>query len=282
MEIIIAKKHGFCPGVKNALKLAKETLTAGEGKVYSLGPIIHNDQVVSELAKDGLETVDSIDDISEGTVLIRSHGATAAQLDKIRQKGLKIVDATCILVKRLQKITIKLNKDGYKVVMIGDKNHPEVQAVVGSVKNVIVAASGGDLEQLGPSEKLGIICQTTQSRDYFAEMVAYFVKKGFSELKIINTLCKEAVQRQASAVELCKKVDVMFVLGGRNSANTKKLAELCKKHNNQTFHLQNIKELDKNTIYGKNTVGITAGASTPEAVVSEFVKVLKSLDPSKR
>ena len=282
MEIIIAKKHGFCPGVKNALKLAKETLTAGPGKVYSLGPIIHNDQVVSELAKDGLETVDSIDDISEGTVLIRSHGATAAQLDKIRQKGLKIVDATCVLVKRLQKISIKLNKDGYKVVMIGDKDHPEVQAVVGSVKNVIVAASGADLEQLGPNEKLGIICQTTQSRDYFAEMVAFFVKKGFSELKIINTLCKEAVQRQTSAVELCKKVDVMFVLGGRNSANTKKLAELCKKHNNQTFHLQNIKELDKNIIYGKNTVGITAGASTPEAVVSEFVKVLKSLDSSKR
>jgi 4-hydroxy-3-methylbut-2-enyl diphosphate reductase len=280
MEIIIAKKHGFCPGVKNALKLAKETLTAGDGKVYSLGPIIHNDQVVSELAKDGLETVDSIDDISEGTVLIRSHGATAAQLDKIRQKGLKIVDATCVLVKRLQKISIKLNKDGYKVVMIGDKDHPEVQAVVGSVKNVIVAASDADLEQLGPNEKLGIICQTTQSRDYFAEMVAFFVKKGFSELKIINTLCKEAVQRQTSAVELCKKVDVMFVLGGRNSANTKKLAELCKKHNNQTFHLQNIKELDKNIIYGKNTVGITAGASTPEAVVSEFVKVLKGLDSS--
>jgi 4-hydroxy-3-methylbut-2-enyl diphosphate reductase len=145
-----------------------------------------------------------------------------------------------------------------------------------------VAASGTDLEQLGQNEKLGIICQTTQSRDYFAEMVAYFVKKGFSELKIINTLCKEAVQRQASAVELCKKVDVMFVLGGQNSANTKKLAELCKKHNNQTFHLQNIKELDKNIIYGKNTVGITAGASTPEAVVSEFVKVLKSLNSSKR
>lgn len=282
MEIIIAKKHGFCPGVKNALKLAEETLTAGQGKVYSLGPIIHNDQVVSELAKDGLETVDSIGDISEGTVLIRSHGATAEQLDKIRQKGLKIVDATCVLVKRLQKISIKLNKDGYKVVMIGDKDHPEVQAVIGSVKNVIVAASGADLEQLGPNEKLGIICQTTQSRDYFAEMVACFVKKGFSELKIINTLCKEAVQRQTSAVELCKKVDVMFVLGGQNSANTKKLAELCKKYNNQTFHLQNIKELDKSIIYGKKTVGIAAGASTPEAVVSEFVSVLKSLDSSKR
>ncbi len=282
MEIIIAKKHGFCPGVKNALKLAEETLTAGQGKVYSLGPIIHNDQVVSELAKDGLETVDSIEDISDGTVLIRSHGATAEQLEKIRQKGLKIVDATCVLVKRLQKISIKLNEDGYKVVMIGDKDHPEIQAVVGSVKNVIVAASGADLEQLGPNEKLGIICQTTQSRDYFAEMVAYFVKKGFSELKIINTLCKEAVQRQTSAVELCRKVDVMFVLGGRNSANTKKLAELCKKYNNQTFHLQNIKELDKSIIYGKKTVGITAGASTPEAVVSEFVKVLKSLDSLKR
>jgi (E)-4-hydroxy-3-methyl-but-2-enyl pyrophosphate reductase len=279
MEVIIAEKHGFCPGVKNAIKLAKETL-AKQGKVYSLGPIIHNDQVVSELAQAGLKTVNSIENISDGTVLIRSHGATAEQLDKIRQKGLKIVDATCVLVKRLQKISIKLNKDGYKVVMIGDKEHPEVQAIVGSTENIIVAASQADLETLGPNEKLGIICQTTQSRDYFAQMVANIVKKGFSELKIINTLCKEAVQRQASAVELCKKVDVMFVLGGHDSANTKKLAELCKKHNKQTFHLQNIKELDKNTVYGKRIAGITAGASTPETVVSEFVGVLRGLDSS--
>jgi len=280
VKVIIAEKHGFCPGVKNAIKLAKETL-ASQGKVYSLGPIIHNQQVVSELAQAGLETVDSIENISDGTVLIRSHGATAAQLDKIRQKGLKIVDATCVLVKRLQQISIKLNEDGYKVVMIGDKEHPEVRAIVGSTDNVIVAASQADLEQLGPNEKLGIICQTTQSRDYFAEMVAYIVKKGFSELKTINTLCKEAVQRQTSAVELCKKVDVMFVLGGQNSANTKKLAELCKKHNKQTFHLQNIKELDKSTVYGKKVAGITAGASTPETVVSEFVGVLRALDSSK-
>ena len=164
--------------------------------------------------------------------------------------------------------------------MIGDKEHPEVQAIVGSTENIIVAASQADLETLGPNEKLGIICQTTQSRDYFAQMVANIVKKGFSELKIINTLCKEAVQRQASAVELCKKVDVMFVLGGHDSANTKKLAELCKKHNKQTFHLQNIKELDKSTVYGKKVAGITAGASTPETVVSEFVGVLRGLDSS--
>jgi len=277
MKVLLAEKCGFCLGVNNAIELAKKTL-AEQDNVYSLGPIIHNQEVVQELAQSGLRTVDSVDEIDCGTVLIRSHGATIQQLQQINKKGLQIVDATCVLVKRLQKISQQLNEDGYEVVIIGDEDHPEVQGIVGFAKNVLVIGSKPDLHKLPDRGKLGVICQTTQSPDYFAEILGEIVKRGFSELKVINTLCREAIKRQDSAVELCRKVDIMFVLGGLHSANTRKLAELCKKHNKQTFHLQNWKELDKTMLYGKNTAGVTAGASTPDRVIREFVEKLGAFD----
>ena len=277
MEVLVADKCGFCLGVNNAIELAKKTL-AEQNNVYSLGSIIHNQDVVEELAQSGLTTVESVDAINSGTVLIRSHGATVEQLEQIKDKGLQIVDATCVLVKRLQKISQKLNEQGYKVVVIGDVDHPEVKAIVGFVKNVLVIGSNADLHKLPDRGKLGIICQTTQSPQYFAETLAEIVKRGFSELKVINTLCSEAIKRQNSAVELCRKVDIMFVLGGLHSANTRKLAELCRKQNNQTFHLQNWAELDKSVLYGKKVAGVTAGASTPDRVIAEFVENLRAFD----
>jgi len=273
MEVLVAEKCGFCLGVNNAIELAKKTL-AEQDNVYSLGPIIHNQDVVQELAQSGLKTVDSVNQVEAGTVLIRSHGATVQQLKQIKKKGLQIADATCVLVKRLQEISRKLNEDGYKVVIVGDENHPEVQAIVGFAKNVVVIGSESDLDKLSGQDKLGVICQTTQSPDHFAKMLGEIVRKGFSELKVINTLCPEAIKRQDSAVELCRKVDIMFVLGGLHSANTRKLAELCKKYNSQTFHLQNWEELDKSVLYGKNTAGVTAGASTPDRIIREFVEKL--------
>jgi 4-hydroxy-3-methylbut-2-enyl diphosphate reductase len=135
---------------------------------------------------------------------------------------------------------------------------------------------------VSPHEKLGVICQTTQTPEYFGEMLASIVKKGFSELKVINTLCKEAIKRQESAVKLCRQVDIMFVLGGLHSANTQKLAELCKKYNNQTFHLQNWAELDKTVLSGKGIAGVTAGASTPDRVISEFVENLEAYKGSEK
>ncbi len=275
LEVFVAEKCGFCLGVKNAITLAKETLTR-QDVVYSLGPIIHNQQVVDELSQDGLQTVDSVEEIPSGTVLIRSHGATRRQLQEITDKGLEIVDATCVLVKRLQRISHELNEQGYKVVIIGDSEHPEVQAIIGYAHNVAVIGCRGDLDNLSGHGKLGVICQTTQSPDHFASMVSEIVRKGFSELKIINTLCREAIKRQESAVKLCERVDVMFVLGGLNSANTKKLAELCKKHNPRTFHLQSWGELDTSILRGAATAGVTAGASTPDRVIDEFVGRLRS------
>ena len=279
MKVIVAEKCGFCPGVKNAIKMAEKVL-AEENEVYSLGSIIHNKDVVERLAKKGLKTVETVEEIPSGTVLIRSHGVRPEQIIKIKQKGFKIVDATCILVKRVQQIAKEFERDGYEVVVIGDKDHPEVQAVVGCVKNVVVIADEADLHKLPENCKLGVVCQTTQSPEHFGRVLGDMAKKSFGELKVINTLCKEAIRRQESAVELCKQVDIMFVLGGLESANTRKLAELCKKYNSQTFYLQNWNELDKSKVFGKNTAGVTAGASTPDWIITEFLRNLEAFDSS--
>jgi len=275
LKVLVADKSGFCPGVKSAISTAEKVLQH-EKCVYSLGPIIHNNDVVKKLANKGLRTVENIDEIPSGTVLIRSHGAAPGEIAKLKEQGRDIVDATCILVKRVQQIAAELVKEGYKVIVIGNKDHPEVKAVVGSAKDVIVVADESDLCKLPIDSKLGVICQTTQGPEYFSKMLCAICKYGFSELKAINTLCKEAIKRQKSAVELCKKVDIMFVLGGLESANTRKLAELCKIHNPDTYHLQNFSELDTNILLGKKTAGVTAGASTPEWIITEFVEKLRS------
>ena len=280
MDVLIAEKCGFCHGVRNAISVAEKTLTQQNdgNSVYSLGQIIHNSNEVERLAKIGLKTVDEVGKICSGTVLIRSHGAAPEQIAKLRSKGLDIVDATCILVKRVQRIAAELASDGYQVVIIGDEDHPEVQAVMGCATDVVVIADESDLHKLPHNARLGIVCQTTQSPEYFGKVLGAIGRTDFNELKVMNTLCKEAIKRQESAVELCLRVDIMFVLGGLKSANTRQLAELCKKYNKQTFHLQNWNELDKNILFDKNIAGVTAGASTPDWIIAEFVKNLEAFN----
>jgi len=277
MKVSVAEKCGFCHGVRNAISVAEKVL-AGENDVYSLGPIIHNEDVVERLAKSGLKTVGRVEEIRSGTVLIRSHGAAPRQIAKLKEKGFNIVDATCILVKRVQQIAAELERDGYQVVIIGEENHPEVQAVVGCVVDAVVIADESDLHKLPQNAKLGVVCQTTQNPAYVGRMLGAIGCRSFSELRVINTLCREAIKRQESAVQLCRQVEIMFVLGGLESANTRRLAELCKTVNPQTFHLQNWGELDTSVLSGKNTVGVTAGASTPDWIVNEFVKNLEVFD----
>ncbi len=280
MKVLVAAKCGFCPGVRNAIHMAENILgqASPQEHVYSLGPIIHNEDVVERLANAGLRTVAAVDEIDSGTVLIRSHGVAPRELDRLGQKGLDIVDATCVLVKRVQQIAKQLEDEGYEVVIIGEENHPEVQGVMGCVSAVVVVAGEEDLHKLPADGRLGIVCQTTQSPEHLGRVLGAIGRGSFRELKVINTLCKEAVKRQESAIALCKEVDIMFVLGGLHSANTGRLAELCKKHNSETFHLQNWDELDKNMLFGKNIAGVTAGASTPNWVIDEFVKHLEAFD----
>ena len=277
MKVMVAEKYGFCAGVRNAISTAEKVL-AEKGQVYSLGPIIHNPGVVERLAKKGLVTVDDVEQIPAGaTVLIRSHGAASEEIAHLKQKNVEIVDATCVLVKRMQQIAMQMEGQGYKVVIVGDQNHPEVRAVVGCTSGAVVVGNESDISTIG-SGRLGIVCQTTQSPEFFGQMLSAIAKAGFDEMKVVNTLCKEAIKRQQAAVELCRKVDIMFVLGGRESANTRKLAELCKKYNNKTFHLQNWDEFDKKQVFGSRTAGVTAGASTPQWIIDDFVKNLEAVE----
>jgi 4-hydroxy-3-methylbut-2-enyl diphosphate reductase len=280
MEVKLARKRGFCFGVEDAIELAERTLDANEaGRVVALGPVIHNRQVVERLEEAGLNQSAKIDEVDpDTTVLIRSHGAPPETFAKAREHKISLVDATCVLVKRVQQLAEQLEADGYEVVIIGEESHPEVQGLMGCVHDVVVVADESDLRKLPPNGRLGIVCQTTQSPEHLGRMLGAIGRGSFRELKVINTLCKEAIKRQESAVELCKQVDVMFVLGGLHSANTRRLADLCKKHNPATFHLQNWDELDKNTIFGKNVAGVTAGASTPNWIIDDFVKHLKAFD----
>jgi len=280
MKVLVAEKCGFCPGVRNAISTAERVLAQVDARepVYCLGPIIHNEDVVNRLADAGLRTVECVEEIDSGTVLIRSHGVAPRELERLRKKGLHIVDATCVLVKRVQQIAKQLEGEGYEVVIIGEQNHPEVQGVMGCVKAVVVVADENDLRKLPRDGRLGIVCQTTQSPEHLGRMLEAIGRGSFSELKVINTLCKEAIKRQESAMALCKTVDIMFVLGGLHSANTRRLAELCKKHNSQTFHLQNWDELDKTVLSGRSVAGVTAGASTPNWVIDEFVRRLEAFD----
>jgi len=276
MKILVAKSCGFCPGVKNAIRMAEEIL-AVEKRVFCLGAIIHNPDVIRRLADAGLVTVDDVDQVDGGTVLIRSHGASAGQIARLEEKAVKIVDATCVLVKRLKRIAAALDREGYRVIIIGDGEHPEVKAVVGGRKRILVMGEESDLSGLPPRGRLGVVCQTTESPEKFHRMLAAIARRGFRELKIINTLCSESIRRQRSAVELCRAVDVMIVLGGFESANTRRLAQLCGKYNRRTFHLQNWRDFDKNMVWAECTVGITAGASTPQWIIDEFIGKLEAL-----
>lgn len=285
MKVLVAQKCGFCFGVERAIELAQQTL-AERGNVYCIGDIIHNKQVVGRLAQAGLEVVDNVDEIPDRptdsadevpTVLIRSHGCHPALIDEIEKRGLRLADATCILVKRAQKLVRELHEQGYIVVVNGDPGHPEIEGVVGYAPNVIVVANEDDLEKLPASGRLAVISQTTHAAEEFGRIVGLIAARGYSEMKVVNTICRETARRQASAIDLCGQVDVMFVLGSLHSANTGELAELCRRNGVETYHLQNWSEFQQDYVAKKSTAGVTAGASTPDWIIEEFVENLRDL-----
>lgn len=280
MQVKLASSRGFCFGVEDAIEIAEAAVDQhGPEKVIALGPVIHNKQAVTRLEQAGLNQSGNLDTIeSDKTVLIRSHGAPPETFAKAKEKGLNIVDATCVLVKRAQNIVKQLHKDGYHVVMIGDPNHPEVRGVIGYAPDVTVVDSGSNLDEALPyKERIGIVAQTTHSPEHVAEMIAEILKRPYVEVKVVNTLCLEVTRRQASAVELSQEVDVMFVLGGLHSANTREMARLCKETGCDTYHLETWDQFDPSMIEGKKITGVTAGASTPEWIIQDFVNHLESL-----
>jgi len=278
MDVRLARKLGFCFGVERAIETASRSLEQRGGDISSLGEIIHNRQVVEKLAAEGLHVIDDPDEAT-GTVLIRSHGEGPEVFEKLARRGVEIVDATCVLVKRAQHVVERLAREGYQVVVIGQAEHPEVKAVSAYAPDVVCVDTPEDLDRLPAGGKVGIVCQTTHSPEHFGGMVGRIVARGYPEVRIVNTLCQEVRDRQAAAVELAGEVDVMFVLGGKQSANTRQLAELCAERGVPTHHLEGWQDFAAEMVAGKTVAGVTAGASTPKWVIEEFVGNLRRHPP---
>lgn len=280
MKVRLATSRGFCFGVEDAIELAEAAVEEhGPGRVVALGPVIHNKQVVNELEEAGLNQSGDLETIDPSkTVLIRSHGAPPETFQRADERGLRIIDATCVLVKRAQNVVKQLHEEGYHVVMIGDPDHPEVRGVIGYAPNVTVIDEETNLERALPyRERIGIVAQTTHSPEHVADMIAKILKRPYREVKIVNTLCLEVTRRQEAAMELAREVDVMFVLGGLHSANTRELARLCQEAGCDTYHLETWKQFEPSMVEGKQVAGVTAGASTPESVIAQFVGELEAL-----
>ena len=280
VQVRLATSRGFCFGVEDAIELAEAAVADhGAGRVVALGPVIHNKQVVGRLEQAGLDQSGDLETIDPSkVVLIRSHGATPETMQRARDRGLQVVDATCVLVKRAQNVVRQLYEEGYHVLMIGDPNHPEVRGVIGYAPEVTVIDVESDLEDALPyKERLGIVAQTTHSPEHVAQMIAKILVRPYREVKIVNTLCLEVTRRQEAAIALAGEVDVMFVLGGLHSANTREMARLCREAGCETHHLENVDQLDPAMVEGRRVAGVTAGASTPEWVIQDFVRRLEAL-----
>jgi len=275
MEVILADKAGFCFGVQRAISTAFKA--AGEGKVYCLGPLIHNPQEVSRLRDAGVETVEDFSGLRSGdSLIIRSHGVPPAVLASAREKGLTIIDLTCPFVAKAQQHAQSLSREGYRVVVVGEKKHPEVQSILGYAgENSVVVEQPEDIDQLKLQGRLGVVAQTTQSYGNFSEIVLRLLRLS-NELKVFNTICSSTKERQDATRVLASRVDVMIVVGGRNSANTGRLVSLSREAGKPTYHVEVVDEIRSEWLTGARTVGVTAGASTPSWVIDAVVERLKA------
>lgn len=277
MKTILAAKAGFCFGVKRALDLVMKTAGETSDNIYTLGPLIHNPQVVEDLTNKGIQVVKDVSDISAGVIVIRSHGVGPEVFSKAGDLGLQVVDATCPFVKKAQEMARELNEQGYQVIVVGDKEHPEVTGIVGWTDGKgIVVETPEQAEEVPSMEKIGVISQTTQPEANFNKIVAVLRNKA-SEIKVVNTICHATMDRQNAAVELAQKVDAMIVIGGKNSANTIKLARLCTETGTPTLQVETAAELDRSWLEGKNIIGITAGASTPDWIIEEVRRLMEDV-----
>ncbi len=274
MIIEIAENAGFCYGVMRAIDIANRALEKHK-TLYSFGPIIHNPQVVEEYEKKGLRVVESIDEV-DGPVLIRSHGVAPEIYEKLREKGVEIIDATCPFVKEAQRYAKQLCDEGYKVVIFGDKDHPEVKAHLGYTNYTAIAINSEEEAKKVKATRVGVVCQTTQSVERFGRVIEILAKK-IRELKVFNTICDATEKRQKAARELAKRSDLMIVIGGKNSANTRKLYEICKETAKNAYHIETEKEIDPEWFKGVERVGITAGASTPSYIIERIYNFIKEL-----
>lgn len=278
MIVVIAKRAGFCFGVKRATQMAFEAAGKDNKKTYTLGPIIHSPQVVQKLEQMGVKVVKNLDNIDNGTIIIRSHGVLASEMDDAVQKQLEIVDATCPFVKKAQEHVKSLSEAGYGVVVVGDADHPEVQGIVSyGGDKVFVVGSGEEVKRLPKMNKIGVVAQTTQSFENLKNVVTECLLRG-GEIRVYNTICDATAVRQEEAKELACQVDCMLVVGGLNSANTRRLAEVCAEIQPRTYHIETAAEIDPSFFKEGERIGVTAGASTPKWIIDEVVSRIESFN----
>lgn len=283
-NIKLAKFAGFCYGVKRAVETVKKLKTENPDKnIYILGELIHNTDVIKELESLGIKTIYDIPQNGDGICVVRSHGEAPEVFDKLKNAGFKVVDLTCLDVKKVQQRAVELAKNDYFVIIVGKPNHPEVIAIKANAdlysKNVIVASSKEELipyeNAIKTHKKVGIVVQTTQIVSNLNEVTSY-INTIAKEVLIYNTICQSTAMRQKEAIELSKESDFMIVVGSKKSANTTHLAEIVKQYTD-TIHIENDTELKnyKNILKTKKNIGITAGASTPENIINNVIKFIE-------
>lgn len=279
MKIIIAENCGFCYGVKRAVEMALKTVK-DKNKVATLGPLIHNPQMIQLLAKKGVECLDKLDDFPVGsTVVLRSHGVSPNIYEQAKIMGLTVIDATCPNVLNAQKRVRQLADEGYLPIIIGEKKHPEVQSILAwAGKKGCVVETIEDVKNVPTAEKYGVVVQTTFESDKFEKILEAIQNNHKGQYKVERTICNATAKRQASAVDLAKRADAVFVIGGRNSANTRHLYDIVKEICNKTFHIETADDISLEMIKDCNTIGITAGASTPDWLIKEAIHKMETME----
>lgn len=273
MNTTLAKTAGFCFGVKRAVDMVYEEIEKG-GKVFTYGPIIHNDEVVADLASKGvgvIHTIEELKTIAEGTIIIRSHGVSREVCDIIKAQGLRIIDATCPYVIKIHKIVMEQSESGRHIIIIGNDKHPEVEGIKGwCVNNYTIIENAAEAENLSLSvdEKVCIVSQTTFNYKNFQDLVEIISKKGY-DIIVLNTICNATEERQTEASQLAKDSDAMIIIGSKHSSNTRKLYEISKFECENTYYIQTLRDLDLEELKSFRSVGITAGASTPNNIIKE-------------
>ncbi len=275
MRVIKAKTAGFCFGVKRAVDTVYEQVRQESGEqIYTYGPIIHNGEVVRDLEEKGvivLHSREELEALENGTVIIRSHGVTKEIYDLLKEKKLKIIDATCPFVKKIHNIVQEHSAQGDRIVIIGNPGHPEVQGIFSRAgKNAAVIQSTEEAEEFSPgeNEKICIVSQTTFNYNKFKDLVEIISEKSYDVI-VLNTICNATKERQKEAESIAELVDAMIVIGDKHSSNTQKLFEICRGACNNTYYIQTLDDLDLNQLGSVETVGITAGASTPNNIIEE-------------
>ncbi|MBV9148765.1 MAG: 4-hydroxy-3-methylbut-2-enyl diphosphate reductase [Candidatus Eremiobacteraeota bacterium] len=275
MEIKKAKVQGFCFGVAITVKKAEEAIAAG-GNVTTLGHVVHNPQMVESLAERGLRNAASVEDVDAGTLFVRAHGLPVEVFDRAKEKNLEILDATCPMVTKIHVQAERLKADGYKIIVIGDPHHPEVKGTLSHVPGAWSIETVGDVERLPRASRVGVVVQSTFSGTRFTDIVKALSAKYY-EVRAVNTICTDTHNRQSEATQLAKEVEVMVVVGGKTSANTKHLAELSESHGARAYHIEGPEELRAEWFDGVRVAGLMSGASTPGWLVDEVAARMEAL-----